>query len=513
MKLTIPCRMTMTLSKSPKIETRSLVAYCHAVDDSLVVTGDLAGSITGIALDSRKVVSGGVFVALKGLHSDGRDFIQDALEAGAAVIVTDRRPIKFEKQVVTIQSEEPEKLCARLAAWLFGEQPCHQVLITGTNGKTSCAEYIRQLLTILNIPAASVGTLGVQGSQKVASCGGMTSPNAVELADILAKLHGEGIDHVSIEASSHGIVQYRLDGTAPKVAVFSGLGRDHLDYHGDIEAYLAAKMRLFSELLMQGGIALYALGHEGSDAVQRECQKRGLQHKSYGIETGDIRACNLKRSADGLSFEIHDGALSHKVKLPLIGDFQCLNVLAAYGAVTASGVAREQAMHALEKLHSVAGRMQKIGVTAQGAQVFVDYAHTPDALAAVLADTRKHLSGRLWLGFGCGGDRDTGKRAVMGRVSEAADKIVVCDDNPRSENAAHIRQQILAGMVDDRAKEIGDRSEAIAFLCARAGAGDIVLIAGKGHEQGQVVGMAIYPFDDAAEARKYCIDGGNNGVA
>ena len=495
----------MTLSKSPEIKTARLAAYSHKLDDTLVITGDLGGGISGIVLDSRKVVSGVLFVALQGLHSDGRDFIQDALDAGAVAILTDQRPIKLEKQIVVIQSKNPERLCAKLAAWFSGDHPHHQVLITGTNGKTSIADYTRQLWNIFEIPAASVGTLGVQGSQKVVACGGMTSPDSVELANILAKLHGEGIDHVSIEASSHGIIQCRLDGAAPKVAVFSGLGRDHLDYHGDIESYLAAKMRLFAELLPDDGIALYAADHEGSDAVQSICQERGLQCLSYGIETGDIRACNLERSPDGLAFDLHDDGVIQRVNLPLIGDFQCLNILAAYGAVVASGIAREQAMAALNGLQPVAGRMQKIGVTANGARVFIDYAHSPDALAAVLADTRKHLSGRLWLGFGCGGDRDMGKRAVMGQVSEAADERVVCDDNPRSEDAATIRGQILSGTSQSHITEIGDRAEAIAFLCQKAASGDVILIAGKGHEQGQVIGRMVYPFDDAKEAQKHCI--------
>ena len=505
--------MTMTLSKSLKIKTENLVAYSHELDDSLVVTGDLGGDIGGIALDSHKVVSGGLFVALQGLHSDGRNFIRDALDAGATAILTDQRPIKVENHIAVLQSKAPESLCAKLAVRLFGDQPHHQVLITGTNGKTSVADYTRQILTILDLPAASVGTLGVQGSQKVVACGGMTSPDSVEMANILAELHGENIAHVSVEASSHGIVQCRLDGLASKVAVFTGLGRDHLDYHGDIESYLAAKMRLFSTLLLDDGIALYAADHEGSNEVQRICERRGLQSLSYGIESGDIRACNLKRSPDGLAFDLHDAGMTQRVNLPLIGDFQCLNTLAAYGAVVASGVARECAMKALNGLGPVAGRMQKIGVTANGARVFVDYAHTPDALAAILADTRKHLSGRLWLGFGCGGDRDTGKRAVMGQVSEAADERVVCDDNPRSEDPALIRGQILSGTSQNHITEIGDRAEAIAFLCQQAQSGDVVLIAGKGHEQGQVIGQVTQPFDDAQEAQKYCIDGGRNDLA
>ncbi|NQY82716.1 MAG: UDP-N-acetylmuramoyl-L-alanyl-D-glutamate--2,6-diaminopimelate ligase [Alphaproteobacteria bacterium] len=489
-----------------KPEAAEVVAFCRRQDAKLCVHGNINSSIHGMTLDSRVVAQGFVFVALLGSRRDGRDFLDQAIEKRTSIVLTDTRSITPREGVIFMQSSRPHWLAAKLAAWLYGAQPSAQVLVTGTNGKTSVADYTRQLWHELGHSAASVGTLGVLGSTQKFQAG-LTSPDCVRLAQILAELHIEGIQHVCIEASSHGLDQHRVDGAQPGVGVFTGLGRDHLDYHGTEHAYLAAKLRLFSELLPEDAAVLYAMDRQGGQTVCKISAQRGLSVRSFGIDSGDIQARGLTRAPDGIAFTLYDGHGSHKIRLNLIGDFQCLNVLAAYGAVVALGADRDHAASVLNELRSVPGRMQRIGSTSKGAVVYIDYAHTPDALAAVLQDVRQHFSGHLWLGFGCGGDRDQGKRLMMGQVARLADRVVVTDDNPRGEDAALIRQQVFRGIPE--ATEIGDRGAAIAYLCQKADAGDVVLIAGKGHERGQIVGDEVLPFDDAAVAQQYCTpDGG-----
>ena len=461
-----------------------------------------------LALSTHSLSAGAAFFALQGTRSDGRDFITQAIQQGACWIVTDQRPFPTAIQqdlpshVGLISVREPRAVLAKLAADWYGAAPRNQILITGTNGKSSVAEYIVQLGQALQHSTASIGTLGVRGAGEMPEAPALTSPDSIALHQMLALLHTKGVSTVAIEASSHGLEQYRLDGTRPRIGVFTGLGRDHLDYHANMQAYLQAKLGLFSRLLSQDSCALYAAEHEGASQVLEICRKRGITAQSYGTAQSDFAISQVHAHDGGIECVVTYQQQRALITLPLWGIFQLYNALAAAACWVNLGVNFATVFAAIKRLKPVPGRLELCGTTKEGAKVFVDYAHTPDALQTVLRHIRPHCAGRLVLVFGCGGDRDQGKRAEMGAIAARdADSVVVTDDNPRSEEPAAIRAMVMAAC--PKACEIGDRREAIRQAIDEAKAGDYVIVAGKGHESGQIIGTTVLALDDREIVRDY----------
>jgi len=403
-----------------------------------------------------------------------------------------------------IADAQPRRAFARLAAQFFTPVPECIVAVTGTNGKTSTVEMTRQLWRMAGHRAASIGTLGVTTPDESVSTG-LTSPDIVTFLANLSGLAREGVTHVAYEASSHGLAQYRNEGAKVAAGAFTNLSRDHLDYHADMDDYFTAKMRLFDEVVAQDGAAVIWADDEWSGKAVDHATKRGLNILTVGQGGEALRLLSRKPTHLGQTLEIEHGGTTRKLELPLIGAYQAANALVSAGLVLATGGDPRQTFDALTRLRPVRGRLERAAITRAGAPVYVDYAHTPDALEAAIAALRPHAEGRIIVVFGAGGDRDQGKRPEMGRVAATqADMAIVTDDNPRGEDAAAIRAMVLAGAPG--AKEIGDRREAIAAAIAEAGRGDIVLVAGKGHEQGQIVGrganVRILPFDDVAVVRE-----------
>lgn len=460
------------------------------------------GTVTGFAIDHRKIAPGTVFGAFRGAKFNGEDFIPAAIAAGAIAIVA--RPEALVQGAVHIADAEPRRAFARLAAQFFQPVPEVVVAVTGTNGKTSTVEMTRQIWRMAGQRAASIGTLGVTTPDESVSTG-LTTPDIVTFLSNMHGLAQEGVTHVAYEASSHGLSQYRVEGLKVAAGAFTNLSRDHLDYHPTMEDYFAAKMRLFGEVVEDGGAAVIWADDEWSDRAADHARRRGLRLLTVG-EAGDgIRLVRRIPGQLGQELELEYAGSSFKVKLPLIGGYQAANALVSAGLVLATGGDARATFDALSRLQPVRGRLERAAITSAGAPVYVDYAHTPDALEAAIAALRPHVEGRLITVFGAGGDRDTGKRAEMGKVAaRASDVVIVTDDNPRSEDPAAIRAMVLSGAPD--AREIGDRRSAIAAAIADAGPKDIVLIAGKGHEQGQIIGagddMRILPFDDVTVARE-----------
>jgi UDP-N-acetylmuramoyl-L-alanyl-D-glutamate--2,6-diaminopimelate ligase len=476
-----------------------LAELAAAAGIALPFDGD--AQVTGFAIDSRKVAPGTVFGAFQGTQVNGEEFIPAAVSSGAVAIVA--RPGAKVEGAVHFADCEPRRLFARLAARFFTPVPETVVAVTGTNGKTSCVEMTRQIWRMAGIRAASIGTLGVTTSDETVTTG-LTTPDIVTFLANMTGLAREGVTHVAYEASSHGLAQFRNEGLAVAAGAFTNLSRDHLDYHADMDAYFAAKMRLFDEVVMDRGAAVIWADDAWSEPAIERARKRGLAVVTVGEQGETIRLASREPGQLGQLLAIeHDGA-SYKVKLPLIGAYQAANALVAAGLVLATGGDARQTFDALSRLQPVRGRLERAALNRAGAPVYVDYAHTPDALAAAIAALRPHVSGRLIVVFGAGGDRDQGKRPEMGRVAAGqADLAIVTDDNPRGEDPSTIRAQVMAGAPGLR--EIGDRRAAIAAAVAEAQAGDIVLVAGKGHEQGQIVGkgdaMRVLPFDDVSVAR------------
>ena len=457
--------------------------------------------IAGLTADSRRVEAGFLFAALPGSQADGRDFIDQAVARGAvAVLAPSGTEIKrYDPPVLLIQDPEPRRRLALMAAALHKRQPREIVAVTGTNGKTSVAVFVRQIWEHLGRRAASLGTLGLMPPRADAPAA-LTTPDPVELHRCLAALAADGVDALAMEASSHGLDQYRLDGVRLSAAAFTNLSRDHLDYHGSMEAYLAAKARLFTDLLPADGTAVLNADIAEFAHLKSLCDRRGQEIVSYGQAGRDLRLLALKPLPAGLDLTLEIRGDRRQVTVPLAGAFQAHNLLAALGLVLAGGADPAAALASLPHLTGVPGRVERVGATPTGGQVYVDYAHTPDALAVVLQAMRPHVAGKLWVVFGAGGDRDPGKRPLMGAAAAAhADRVVVTDDNPRSETPAAIRAQILPACPE--AIEIGDRREAIEFALARLEDGDVLVIAGKGHESGQIVGDRVLPFDDRDAAR------------
>ncbi len=459
--------------------------------------------VTGFAIDHRKVAPGTVFGAFQGASVNGEDFIPAAIAAGAIAVVA--RPEANVVGAVHIAEANPRRAFALLAAQFFTPVPESIVAVTGTNGKTSCVEMTRQLWRMAGERAASIGTLGVTTPDESVSTG-LTTPDVVTFLANLSGLAREGVTHVAFEASSHGLSQYRNEGIRVVAGGFTNLSRDHLDYHKDMEDYFAAKMRLFDEVVMDDGAAVIWADDAWSSRAVQHAQSRGLRVLSVGEGGEAIRLLARTPGQLGQMLELEVQGTARKVNLPLIGAYQAANALVSAGLVIASGGDPVATVDNLSRLQPVRGRLERAAITRAGAPVYVDYAHTPDALEAAIIALRPHTSGRQIVVFGAGGDRDQGKRPEMGAVAaELADLGIVTDDNPRSEDPAAIRAMVLAGG-KGRLREVGDRRAAIAAAIAEAGPNDIVLIAGKGHEQGQIVGagqaMRVLPFDDVTVARE-----------
>lgn len=450
--------------------------------------------VTGITSDSRAVKPGFLFAALAGTRVDGTRFVAEAIANGAvAVLAQTAATVTLPPTVPVLRSSEPRRALALMAARFHAAQPRVTVAVTGTNGKTSVAEFTRQIFAALHHAAASLGTIGLVKPDG-GVYGSLTTPDPVSLHATLADLAGEGVTHLAFEASSHGLDQYRLDGVRLAAAAFTNLGRDHLDYHPDEDAYFAAKMRLFAELLQPGQPAVVnADGARAHDAMQ-VARARGLSLFTTGAAGEHLTLVSL--DADGFAQQIvvRHGGRDAALRFPLLGSYQVENALVAAGLAIVTGAEPAAAINALAGLAGVKGRLEIVGRRAGGLAV-VDYAHKPEALGAALDALRPFASGRLICVFGCGGDRDRGKRPIMGRIAmDKADIVIVTDDNPRNEKPGAIRAKILAAAPG--AREIGDRAEAIGAAVGMLGAGDVLLVAGKGHETGQIVGNTVLPFSD-----------------
>lgn len=459
--------------------------------------------IAGLTADSRAVKPGFLFAAFPGSDLDGAAFIPDALSRGAAAVLSPPRDDLPSLDVPMILDREPRRCFARMAARFHGAQPATIAAVTGTNGKSSVVDFLRQIWLAMGEHAASLGTLGVISADRTVSLA-HTTPDPEKLYAHLRDLVDAGIDHLAIEASSHGLDQARLDGMHVGAAAFTNLSRDHLDYHPTAEAYFAAKARLFAVVLAADGVAVLPWGDADADVIAEGCGRRGQSVLRFG-DDGDIRVLALQARETGQDLELdvcgHRGTLS----LPLVGDFQASNVLCAMGLAIAGGAAPDTVLAAAGKVKGVRGRMELAARRANGARIYVDYSHTPDSLRHALMALRPYTPGRLGVVFGCGGDRDPGKRPQMGReAATLADFAIVTDDNPRSEDPATIRRAALAACPD--AADIGDRAEAIRVGVAQLEADDVLLVAGKGHEQGQTIGGQVRPFDDVEAVRQAVAD-------
>jgi UDP-N-acetylmuramoyl-L-alanyl-D-glutamate--2,6-diaminopimelate ligase len=468
--------------------------------------GGAAGDtmVTGLSVDSREVRAGDLFAAISGTRLDGFEYVPEALANGAVAVLSAPDPRLDALSAPVVVDPEPRRYLARMAARFFGRQPETVVAVTGTNGKTSVVNFTAQIWSGLGFSAASLGTLGVIAGETQVPLA-HTTPEPITLHRHLAGLAADGIDHLALEASSHGLDQHRLDGIAVQAAAFTNIGWDHLDYHDDTDDYLAAKLRLFDGVLADGGTAVLNADSEVFDQAKAVCARRDHDIVSYGGAASDIRLHGLTNDAAGQRLQLEVFGIRSEIVLPLMGDFQAMNALCALGLAMATGGEQETALAALESLKGVPGRLDLVAWHASGAPVYVDYAHKPEALVAAIGALRPYASGRLVLVFGCGGDRDKGKRPEMGRIgARLADHVIVTDDNPRSEDPARIRTEVMAGC--PRAVEIGDRAEAIRAGLTRLEAGDLLLIAGKGHERGQYVGDEVRPFDDTEEARQAVLE-------
>ncbi len=454
-----------------------------------------AVAISGVTADSRKVQRGSLFVAVPGTKADGLQYAAAAVAAGAAAIVAERVPAETPEGVAFVRVPNARRALALAAARLHPRQPATIAAVTGTSGKTSVAAFTRQIWQALDHAAASIGTVGIVSPHRE-TYGSLTTPDPVDLHRTLDALAAEGVTHLAMEASSHGLDQHRLDGVRITAGGFTNLSRDHLDYHVTFDAYLAAKLRLFQDLLAPGSAAVIAVDQDEARAFVEAAMQRQLRVITVGRAGSGIRALNSVIDGYAQRLTLRHEGREHRIRLPLVGAFQVENALVAAGLAIATGSDAGSVFAALEGLKGAKGRLELVG-TKNGAPIFVDYAHKPDALAKALEALRPYARRRLALVFGCGGDRDRGKRPMMGAIAaEKADRVIVTDDNPRSEDPAAIRTAILASAPG--AVEIGDRGLAIRRAIGDLAAGDVLLIAGKGHESGQIVGDRVLPFTDHA---------------
>ena len=450
----------------------------------------------GLAVDSRAVKPGDVFFALAGAKTDGSRFIDQALAAGAVAIVGDHAPQR-DQRVPFVATSNPRRALALAAAKFYPRQPATIAAVTGTSGKTSVAAFTRQIWQRLGHASASIGTIGLV-SPKRTIYGSLTTPDPIALHRQLDEIAGEGVTHLALEASSHGLDQFRLDGVRVRAGGFTNLSRDHMDYHPDVAHYLGAKLRLFRDLVAADGAAVISADHDCSQEVIDAARARKLRVITVGRHAGGasegIRLADASIDGFAQKLTLEYRGRKHAIRLPLVGEFQIENALVAAGLAIGTGSDADQVFAALEHLEGAKGRLERVGER-NGAPIFVDYAHKPDALAKALQALRPYAQRRLVVVFGAGGDRDAGKRPLMGAIAaENADSVIVTDDNPRSENPADIRAAILAAAKG--AADIGDRAEAIRVAIAGLQPGDALLIAGKGHETGQIVGGHTLPFSD-----------------
>jgi UDP-N-acetylmuramoyl-L-alanyl-D-glutamate--2,6-diaminopimelate ligase len=465
----------------------------------LPVEGFPGIAVTGVVSDSRRAEPGSLFFALPGTKADGTAFAADAVGRGAVAVVAGKGVALSNLAVPVLAVDDPRLALALSAARFFPEQPETMVAVTGTSGKTSVAAFTRQIWEQAGYAAASIGTTGVVAPGRN-EYGSLTTPDPIALHELLAELAAAGVSHASMEASSHGLDQRRLDGVRLKAGAFTNLGRDHMDYHPTVEDYHRAKLRLFDTLLPKGAPAVIFSDDPWSAPTVLAAKAAGLDVLTVGRHGDFLTLKRVEHERHRQRAEIeHDGGL-HEIDLPLAGDFQISNALVAAGLAISTGTPAAKALTALERLKGAPGRLDLVGTTADGAPVYVDYAHKPDALENVLTSVRPFTTGRVVVVFGCGGDRDRGKRPIMGEIAtRLADVVIVTDDNPRSEVPAEIRAAILAAAPG--AIEIGDRRKAIHEAVSMLHAGDTLIVAGKGHEEGQTIGAETLPFSDHAEVR------------
>jgi len=476
----------------------------------LTAQGGRQARITGLAVDSREVKDGYLFAALPGSRVHGGEFIQYALRMGAGAILTDAKGAQIAAEFLSLSdaalivAEDPRQTLAYAAALWFGAQPEVMVAVTGTNGKTSVSSFCRQIWTEMGFDAINLGTTGVEGAFEAPLA--HTTPDPITLHRVLAAAEAEGVTHAAMEASSHGLDQGRLDGVRIQAAGFTNFSQDHLDYHESFEAYFNAKAGLFDRVLPEDGVAVLNMDDPAVARVSEIARARGQDMIAVGRAPGcDLQLQAQRFEATGQELRFDWKGRVQQVRLPLIGGFQAENVLLAAGLVIAAGADAAEVFETLPRMRTVKGRMQLAATRSNGAAVFVDYAHTPDAVATALAALRPHVMGRLVAIVGAGGDRDTAKRPLMGRAAaENADLVIVTDDNPRSEDPGTIRAAVMQGVSGaggaDKATEVGDRAEAILRGVDMLGPGDALLICGKGHETGQIVGEDVFPFDDSEQA-------------
>ncbi len=483
-------------------------------DDLIDIPANVGNLVaTGITLDSRHISAGNVFFAISGSSHDGRDFIEAAIGLGVSAIVTDDRPISPKlmkasaaKKVALLQCQNPRKLMAHVAARFWPSQPGMIAAVTGTNGKTSTVEFLSQLWRRATWQSVAFGTLGITGASALKIKGvlpslpALTTPDCLSLHMVVSQIAEAGATHLALEASSHGLEQHRLDGLNIHVAAFTNLGRDHLDYHNDMDRYFAAKKRLFTELLRPGGCAVVNLDEPYGAEIINSLKGREIAIKTYGFsKDAHFRVDAITPVGDGLDMQVVYRGQRWHIPLAMSGTFQAMNALGAAVMAYASGLTLHDSFGGLPYLSAVPGRMQPVHGHPRGARIVVDYAHTPDALAIVLGALRQEAKGELVVLFGCGGDRDHGKRKLMGAVAaKGADRVIITDDNPRSEDPALIRAAIMAAC--PKSEEVSPRDKAIAKAINDLNSGDILLIAGKGHESVQLIGTETLPFNDAAVA-------------
>jgi UDP-N-acetylmuramoyl-L-alanyl-D-glutamate--2,6-diaminopimelate ligase len=467
-----------------------------------VIVTNSAQQFRGIAADSREVKPGFLFAALAGTKTDGVRFVEEAVKRGAVAVLgtPEVRGLAQTLGVSFIAAANPRQRLSQMAAEFYGAQPACVAAVTGTNGKTSVASFVRQIWSFQGRKAASLGTIGIDSPSGHVSLG-HTTPDPVRLHAELARLKAEGVEHLAMEASSHGLDQFRLDGVKIAAAGFTNITRDHMDYHQTFEKYLAAKLRLFRELVDEGGVAVVNLDADHAGDFLAAAKGRRLRSFTVGEKGESLRLVTRTPHAAGQELTLRYQGREHKIALPLAGSFQASNALVAAGLALGLGDPAEKVFAALGTLKGAPGRLELVARTRHDAAIYVDYAHTPDAIATVLQALRPHVKRRLHIVFGCGGDRDRGKRPLMGEAATRfADSVIVTDDNPRSEAPALIRREALAGAPG--AREIADRADAILQAVAGLGDGDALVIAGKGHEDYQIVGSEVQHFSDREEAVK-----------
>lgn len=495
------------------MQLSNLIAHVEGAD---LIDAHLNGTnrnITGIALDSRNVKEGFLFIAVRGTEHNGQGFIPSALKKGAiAIMTTDEiKPDDLPENIALITVQNIRLALSQVAASFYPRMPSQIAAVTGTSGKTSTVQFVRQLWELANRKAASLGTLGLIAPD-VERYGELTTPDPITLHKILRETVDLGVTHLAMEASSHGIELNRLDSVPISVAAFTNFSRDHLDYHKTMDKYLEAKLHLFTDLLQHDGTAVLNADIPEYKTLKQACDKRKLKTISFGMNGNELKVHHITPDTKGQRLQFNYLGKEYDIMLPLIGSFQAVNSICALAITIASGEDPEQSIFNLEKLDGVPGRLEFIGSTASGGHVFVDYAHKPAALENVLLAMRPHVSAhdgaQLHVIFGCGGNRDKGKRPLMGEIStRLADQIIVTDDNPRNEDSDLIRKEIVEGcQTGPNLREIGERRQAISEGIKALNAHDVLVIAGKGHEEGQIVGNKVLPFHDATCAKEFLGD-------